>query len=329
LLDAYEYSERIVTDFTDVIDELEERKRQIVRDVETSDLLRQTTDTFFEFMEKRFMPDIAIRLSADSVEKHRDEIQSLIQLVKDKDDIFKAAKERELRKFARELLDKNEQEKSLLYKILDKIDLRIRNASDYMLPKLHRSLRSFIQRVEIIIGQLSFIHSGHQSLLLKICQTLPALSEHEREARLEKAGKMMGSVSLRVPDASDLKLHEKRLQREVNTQLEQVEALTVEQRKELFLRNLLDESFTYNSVELHKYIKEAMMQGHRIHTSHLPVKDTKELIMFVHAIEVGSAVKIDSEFYFIVRSTGNRVEHEYFSEMDEFIIELKETEHDH
>ena len=34
LLDAYEYSERIISDFTDVIAELEERKRDLVREME-------------------------------------------------------------------------------------------------------------------------------------------------------------------------------------------------------------------------------------------------------------------------------------------------------
>ena len=35
LLDAYEYSERIISDFTDVISELEERKRDLVREMDS------------------------------------------------------------------------------------------------------------------------------------------------------------------------------------------------------------------------------------------------------------------------------------------------------
>ncbi|MBL4795772.1 MAG: TolC family protein [Pseudomonadales bacterium] len=78
LLDAYEYSERIISDFTDVIAELEERKRELVKEVEAQVLVQQATDQFFDFMEKRFQPDLSIRLSADSVEKHRDDIQNAI-----------------------------------------------------------------------------------------------------------------------------------------------------------------------------------------------------------------------------------------------------------
>ena len=83
-LDAYEYSERIITDFTDVISELEERKRELVREVEAQQLAQQATDHFFDFMEKRFKPDIAVRLSADSVEKHREDINKTIGKIKRK-----------------------------------------------------------------------------------------------------------------------------------------------------------------------------------------------------------------------------------------------------
>src|SRR5690606_18929855 len=50
LLDAYEYSERIISDFTDVISELEERKRQLVREVEARQLVQQASEEFFDFM---------------------------------------------------------------------------------------------------------------------------------------------------------------------------------------------------------------------------------------------------------------------------------------
>ncbi|HGX93673.1 MAG TPA: flagellar protein FliT, partial [Candidatus Tenderia sp.] len=67
LLDAFEYSERIVSDFSDVIAELDERTRDLVHDVE----VQRASDEFFDFMEKRFTPDLAIRLTTDSVEKYR------------------------------------------------------------------------------------------------------------------------------------------------------------------------------------------------------------------------------------------------------------------
>ncbi|MEB3733958.1 DUF5716 family protein [Halopseudomonas pachastrellae] len=46
LLDAHEYAERIIADFTDIIAELEERKRQLVREVEAQQLVQQASDQF-------------------------------------------------------------------------------------------------------------------------------------------------------------------------------------------------------------------------------------------------------------------------------------------
>ena len=57
LLDAFEYSERIISDFSDVIAELDERKRQLVKEVESQQVVQRASDEFFDFMENRFMPD--------------------------------------------------------------------------------------------------------------------------------------------------------------------------------------------------------------------------------------------------------------------------------
>ena len=40
-------------------------------------------------MEKRFQPDLSVRLTADSVEKHRDRIASVLGKIRRKDKAFK------------------------------------------------------------------------------------------------------------------------------------------------------------------------------------------------------------------------------------------------
>ena len=154
LLDAFEYSERIITDFTDVISELEERKRQLVKEMESQQLVQQATEQFFDFMEKRFQPDIQVRLSADSVEKHREDIQKIIKKIRRKSKEDKAEAEGKLRKTVPDLCAS--QQSFLLY-ILDHIEQRMRNASEIMLPALRRALHSFTKRADIIMRQLSYL----------------------------------------------------------------------------------------------------------------------------------------------------------------------------
>jgi 5'-3' exonuclease len=98
LLDAYEYSERIVADFSDVIAELDDRKRQLVREVEAQQLVHRASDEFFEFMEKRFMPDLALRFSEDSVVKYREELDNLLKRARAQRKETKIETERELRR---------------------------------------------------------------------------------------------------------------------------------------------------------------------------------------------------------------------------------------
>src|SRR5690606_8954491 len=137
LLDAYDYSERIVTDFTDIIAELEERKRQLGKEVESQQLVQQATEQFFEFMEKRFQPDVAVRLSADSVEKYRDQISKTLGRVRRKSTEFKRDAEEQLRRI---LPDMALPGQSVLWTILDTIEQRMGNAAEIMLPALRRAL---------------------------------------------------------------------------------------------------------------------------------------------------------------------------------------------
>lgn len=49
-----------------------------MREVESRQLIQQASDEFFDFMETVFNPDLEVRLSADSVEKYRDQIADVI-----------------------------------------------------------------------------------------------------------------------------------------------------------------------------------------------------------------------------------------------------------
>lgn len=321
LLDAFEYSERIISDFSDVIAELDDRKRQLVQEVEAQQVVQRATDEFFDFMEKRFMPDLAIRLSADSVEKYRDQIQGLVSKARRKQKGFKAEAERELRKLAPELLQVREE--SLYLKILDGIEGRMHNASAIMLPALRHALNSFTRRADIIIRQLSYAGS-HPSRLLKICQELNNLDESSQVERLRVAGDAMAVLELQIPDPDSLRLHTGRQQRRVNSTLEQQSGLDREARRSLFIQQAVELAFSVTDRQMRSYVVEALEKGHRIHSQNLPVRNARELLLAGHAVEVGSQGAGSSEFRFRVQPSGQRVRTDYFEQTDEFIIELVE-----
>ncbi|VAW76913.1 FIG149030: hypothetical protein [hydrothermal vent metagenome] len=325
LLDAYEYSERIISDFSDVIAELDERKRMLVREVEAQQVIQQASDEFFDFMEKRFIPDLSVRLSADSVEKYRDEIQSLIGKARRKQKAFKAGAERELRKLAPELLtDKNT---SLYLLILENIESRIHSASDIMLPALRKALHGFTRRADIIIRQLSYTLGGEQGDLLSLCQQLGQSSKKQQQLTLDAAADAMATLNLGLVDPTVLRLFVGRQRRVVNTTSETHTPMSKASRRELFIQQSLQKAFMVNNQQMGQFILSALKNGHRIHSNQLPVHSARDLLMAAHAIEAGAVGLQSSEFQFRVQPTGQRVQTDYFQITDDFIIELVEQNH--
>ena len=318
LLDAFEYSERIISDFTDVIAELDDKKRQLVKAVESQQLVEEASEEFFDFMEKRFMPDIAVRLSADSVEKYRDEIQQLIDKAKRKRKDFKAKAEVELRKLAPGL---TLSERSYYLFVLDGISSRLHNACEVMLPALRRALHGFTRRADIIIRQLSFTRTGEQSELLEICRELQEAGLEVQNQCMNSAGGAFSSLQVGFIDPANIKMHARRSTHTVNTRVEEHEEMGFDSRKDLFIRQTMDQAFSINSQGQTDYIMEALKKGHSISSQDLPVSNARELLHAAHIIEAASAGN-SSEFKFRVIDEGRREKTEYFDSTDVFTLEL-------
>lgn len=322
LLDAYEYSERIVADFSDIITELDERKRQLVRDVEAQQIVQRAADEFFDFMEKRFMPDLAIRLSADSVEKYRDEIAELIGKARRKQRTFKAEAERELRRAAPELI--TDPVRSLYLAILDGIDARLHAACEVMLPALRRALHGFTRRADIIIRQLTFSGSARNEVLTG-CRQLATLGEEARDAALDMIGERLATLQIGFADPDGLRLNSRRTRRTVNTSVEAEVTDSPDERRKLFVQQALDRAFAISNRELRDYLVETLAGGRAVRTGSLPVRSARDLLRAAHAIEAGVAVS-GGAYLFRVEPTGQRVRTDYYDAMDEFVIELLESE---
>jgi hypothetical protein len=324
LLDAFEYSERIIADFSDVIAELDERKRQLVKEVEAQQVIQRASDEFFDFMEKRFMPDLAVRLSADSVEKYRDQIAELVAKCRRKRKEFKTDAERELRRAAPELIEA--QNKSVYFAILDGIESRVYSASAIMLPALRHALNSFTRRADIIMRQLSYAGVGQQNRLHAVCKDLKALPDQEKSAALEAAGEALASLNVGLPDPDSLRLHAGRRQRVVNTSLEAPDLADPESRKSMFIQTAVDLAFTFSSQKQREYVIHALADGQRIESHRLPVNNARDLLMKAHAIELGSAGS--SEYAFKIEPVqlpdDERPGTEYFEKTDVFTIQLVE-----
>jgi len=327
LLDAHEHSERIIADFTDIIAELEERKRELVREVEAQQLVQQASDQFFDFMEKRFQPDVAIRLSADSVEKHRDRIQSTIGKIRRKPTAWKQSAERELRRLAPDLVVS--EEASVLWQLLDSIETRMRNASEIMLPALRRTLQGFTRRADIIIRQLSYLHSQKHNDIVGLCRELAALDDAAFGQRLAAAGEQMAELRMGLLDPGQNRLRSRRQARVVRNRIAELDAPDAATRRELLTRKLLEEAFSINSSALRDYLRTALGASRRIDNRDLPINDATDLLALSHIIELGSAEHCAGGFRLRVEPTGPITGEHYFTRRDGFLLELEHDDDAH
>ncbi|MFV8782408.1 Wadjet anti-phage system protein JetA family protein [Microbulbifer sp. SA54] len=318
LIDAWEYSERIVADFTDMIAELEERKRELVREVEAHILVQQATDEFFSFMESRFQPDLAIRLSADSVEKHRDSIGKVIGQIRRKDNARKAEWEQRLRQQLPELMSEG---RSILWLMLDTIEDRMRRACEVKLPALRHALQGFTKRAEIIIRQLSYLQSNTEGAFTDLCQELG--QSDRRDTVLAALGDQLASFQLRLFDPRQTQLWQRARRAPVNTLVDEHDSLSEENQRGILLQQMLDQAFNFNSSHLRSYLSDALGSGQRVSSRDLPLKDARDLLAMSHALEAAAVSQDGSGPFMQVTFTGEVASNEYFDQIDEYTLELK------
>ena len=324
LLDAYEFSERIISDFTDVISELEERKRDLVREMDPQLLVQRASEEFFDFMEKRFQPDLAVRLSADNVEKHRDRISELLDQVRNRNKAFKAKTEARLRELLPELAQPGT---SVLWTILDGIDQRIRNASDIMLPALRKALQGFTKRADIIIRQMSYLASQQHNDVLSVCKRLAALTPEDQNAQLMAAGQLMSVPEVALVDPAQVRLTPPRKRRIIEADLDEGnEAFDMDARKDIYIQQLLDQAFFINNNSLRSYMHKHLMTGGVVSTKDLPIENANDFLAVANAIGLASTSSLSSDFEFVMEyeaeSGPDTDGNSYFSKKDHFTVKL-------
>ncbi|WP_231757138.1 Wadjet anti-phage system protein JetA family protein [Microbulbifer elongatus] len=318
LIDAWEYSERIVADFTDMIAELEERKREMVREVEAQILVQQATDEFFSFMESRFQPGLAIRLSADSVEKHRDSISRVIGQIRRKDNNRKAEWEQRLRQQLPEL---HAEGQSVLWLMLDTIEDRMRRACEVKLPALRQALQGFTKRAEIIIRQLSYLQSSTEGAFTDLCQELGTNSE--RDQLLGRLGSDLAAFQLRLYDPKQTQLWQRNRRQPVNTLVEDIVPIDDDRQRGIVLQQLLDQAFNFNSSDLRNYLSSALRAGKSVSSRDLPLTNARDLLAMSHALEAAAVSQDGSGPFVEVTFTGETASNDYFEQFDEYTLELK------
>ena len=291
-----------------------------MREVESQQLVQKATDQFFEFMETRFKPDIAVRLSADSVEKYRDDIAATISRIRKKPKSYKQEVEKKLRQLVPQLTEASQ---SFLWHILDVIEERMQNAAEIMLPALRKALYGFTKRADIIIRQLSYLQYQETDDLMKSLNKLADLPDEQFYPVLEKIADKMATFNLKLIDPEHIKLQPRRVKSNLLTVLPDWNESNESEQQWLNTQNLMDQAFGLNHQVMRSYLEKHLRSNQTLNTQDLPIESAQDLMAMSHLIELAS---YSSAEVISVNPTGKMIEnHPYFKKMDEFIIQTSNS----
>jgi hypothetical protein len=184
--------------------------------------------------------------------------------------------------------------------------------------------------------QLSYIHAQGDDDALAACKALAGLSQEEQDQRLAAAAEQLTGMQVGYIDPGQILLKTRASKRVVMSRIAEDKALDEEARREIFVQQALDRAFSIQGGDIRQYIAATLAQTGRINTRHLPINTARDLLSVAHAIEVGAAENLSSEYSFRVSPASEDeygrqwlpgdvglYDDEYFGRRDEFIIEIK------
>lgn len=317
LMIAHNFSRDIVNDFNQIIEELIERKRRFAESATRQlEHARAIGESFFDYMDSRFVPDMTLRFNEDSVERFRHQIIEALDRIEALPDTIKAAIEKRLREYYPALRKDRE---SILYWVLERIRNHIQRACEAKLPELRRETRNFVRRADALLRHLAeATYQGREEGIAAQIARLNTLSKADIDRVLEDPRCGIPRIELALLNPERVRLKKRKAPRPVDSALDEPPPLSREEKIRKKIRDLLEEAFRADFEVVSEYVIEKLADGHRIRVSELPVSDARSLLSALHALELGSSSRQGSGFS--VHPLAERFDNGFFEGQD-FVIE--------
>lgn len=319
LMIAAKLSGEIIGDFNEIIEEIVEQRRSLIasvnREIESA---KRAGDNFFEFMEKRFVPDMSVRFSQDSVERYRNEILDLLDAIRGKPDDVKALIEKELRIHYPHLLKAGRP--SILIWALELIEQRLSAACEVKIPELRAETENFIRRAKVLINHLASLAFGEieSGSVFSLVKRLSLLSEADVRTVLEDERSRPARIAIGMVNPGMVKIPGKRVKRRIRTLLEKEARVRPEERREAYIRQELALAFRIDATAIQDFVIDQLMGGRKVRASNFGIHDAASLLGAIHAPMVGS--KRTDQQLFRISPADASIENDYFTSTD-FTIE--------
>lgn len=308
LIDAVDYAQQVVSDLSDDISDLHERKRQLMK--AAVEKISIAVEDFLQYMDQHFIPDLAIRLTADSVERHRHRIREITEQIRGwPREKFHKAEER-LCQIAGQAI---EAENPLLPRLLNLIHHSVESACATKAPELRAALDSFVNRADLIIKQATALCIGMQdSSVIKALQYLGQLPATQQDELLKQAETLFATARVKLVDPNAIKLRKTAHRKSIAT-LSAAQAATAEEQLQALMRDALDLAFAVSMDTVRNEVEQQINAEGVLSTANFLVKDVPSLLALSHALELASMSAQNKDCRFELQTTDRRFETPYLS----------------
>jgi len=313
LVEADRFAQEVFNDFNESIEEIELMQQQQAQQITDELELEQASEEFFEYLEKRFIPDVSKMMADDSVKKYQAEIKDSLEAIRALPDEDKARMEMDLRREFPLFL--NYADASILIWLLEQIERRIDNACDIKLPELRKVLEGFTRRSQLVIRQLAHIYASEQQDIDMICRRLANLPREEADSILSNAGDHVPLARVALVNPDEIRPHGKRVRERVKTTVVERRAPSEEERLQASVRRALDMAFSVEDSRIVDAVVSQLADSDQIRSRYLSIDSVEDLFTAMHIASLGSN-NHELNVKFIVEETGELVHTPYYSGKD-------------
>ncbi len=288
LMIAAKLSGEIISDFNVIIEEIVEQRRDLIASVNQEiQTAKAAGENFFEFMEKRFVPDMTVRFSQDSVERYKNEILDILDDIRRQPDSLKAELEMELRRFFPNLLRPDRP--SILLWALELIEHRLIAACEVKIPELRTQTENFIRRAQMLIDHLASLAFGEieKHSVFALVQRLSRLDPETLQKVLSEDCSRLPRLTVKMVNPAKVVPPKERNRREIQTTLLQEKPAPTTAFGQARIRQQLAMAFRIEAASVSDYVVRQLAGGRKITASQFEISDASSLLGALYAPLVG------------------------------------------
>ncbi|MDR1461865.1 MAG: DUF5716 family protein [Azoarcus sp.] len=312
LLDAHEFASRVVQDLQDDI----EYFRHLIQSLTREALAQKIAwNEFNDFIEKRFAREYAVRLVADSAERHRGQINEVLEEVRALDGEQRALMDAHLLQRA-PWLEQAAQSRSPLLWLTDRIESMVEAACGLKLPMLRSEMNNYVRRFTSLLRQALSLDYSAESSLGRTMTWLKKKPESARESLLDTLARRLATSEIRLPGGIlrwTVRNHEAEAQAQAPLVVDEASRL------DALLRRAEAEAFAFSDRQVLQGLLPHLKDG-PISLAALPVNTAEDAVRVLHA--VGAARSSEGRRLMQARKTAGQVRTPYFQADD---YELRAT----